>query len=186
MKRNTQEKMKRMLANILSKKKKRLFLCIIGLSLIQIQVLVTVCFINFSPDYQTLLKRNKFFYLNQQSSSALDESNNVYQYFVQLKSKCECRQHLAVNLLKYNKSENIYFVNVKDENSGQIVKSYTLTQDEFLHSMITCDLYSVLRRGKASKVLGNVIFYLTLSYKNDLKNHVRFEYIFIILTNYIH
>ena len=85
-------------------------------------------------------------------------------------SKCLCKRDKSIYLQRDKLSHSIYSVYSKKINSTGLNSLYSLTKEEYENSIVTCDMYNVLRRGKHQKVIGYSLYGKNKFYYDKLKN----------------
>ena len=86
-----------------------------------------------------------------EASELFSKISNIFQEeSITLFSKCYCQKELV----HINKHERFYEIIVENQpHSSRLFYSYRLDKQYFESLLFTCDLYNVLRRGPAQKVL---------------------------------
>ena len=116
-----------------------------------------VLFTNFN------LKNFNVFKFATSNQTAVDNYLNVFY----LNSSCDCKKDKNIAIYKY---ETYYVVKMYNQEKASAKVLYNLTKAEFDDSNFTCDLYSVLRRGKSQKVLGFSLYGKNRFYYDKIKN----------------
>lgn len=86
------------------------------------------------------------------------------------KSECDCRQNSYVKLDKY---ETFYSIKLKNSNDNSTRLQYRINKNDFQNLNITCDLFSVFRRGRNQRVIGFSLYGQNRFYYDKLKNLTR-------------
>jgi hypothetical protein len=76
---------------------------------------------------------------------------------LRLRSHCSCKKHEEIILTRHNQS-GMLNVHLRNHRKNSLKKLYSLNQTEYDKMRFTCNLYSVLKRGKHQRVIGFSLF----------------------------
>jgi hypothetical protein len=93
-----------------------------------------------------------------------------YDYYLRLKSECECKNDSEIILYKYNRNDDYYLVNLTYIPFDKSIYLYNISNKEFENFNLTCDLYKVLRRGRSQSVIGYSLYGKNRFYYDKLIN----------------
>lgn len=117
------------------------------------------------------------FYVDQDAVIRQELKNFSSLDYMELRSKCKCRQDELV-YLTHQESEKTYRVDVgnkrisRTEEPYKFLKQYTISSKEFQKATLTCDLYNSLRRGPNQRVISYSLYGTDLKYYKYLKDLV--------------
>lgn len=83
------------------------------------------------------------------------ESRDFSVQSIKFTSSCKCRQAENVYV---NKLENSYSIKVSQNVSSEPMREYNMSIDHFESSIMTCNSYSVLKRGLNTKVISYSLY----------------------------
>lgn len=133
--------------------------------------------------FNNIIKRNKLvsvvllitlfwylvLYLN--NFTVFNNINHIkYDFYMILKSDCQCKNDSDIIIFKTNQYDKYYQVNLSHNSLDKSIHLYNITDEEFKNMNLTCDLYKVLRRGRAQNVIGYSLYGKNRFYYDKLIN----------------
>ena len=132
------------------------------LLLIFVLLLVCVTYIQFGSLNRLILKNNAYEYLRSifQNGSANDSNEIVY-----FESECACKRDKILQMHKHADYTALHLM----RNPNEASFLYAISNKELADSVLTCDLYNTLRRGKSQKVISYSLYNKNRFYYDKLK-----------------
>jgi hypothetical protein len=89
---------------------------------------------------------------------------------IEYQSKCDCKKDKKIILRRESSSHEYFVYETRRNTKDDVIKLYSISTQEYENSILTCDHYNTLRRGKHQKVISYSLYGRNRFYYNKLKS----------------